>query len=41
MVNNLEILGHTHNVDKRLFEPVATHMERVGTIGTDRTDFRF
>ena len=30
MVNNLEILGHTHNLDKRLFEPVATHMERVG-----------
>jgi oxaloacetate decarboxylase alpha subunit len=30
MVNNLEILGHTHNLDKRLFAPVADHMERVG-----------
>lgn len=30
MINNLEILGHTHNLDKRLFAPVADHMERVG-----------
>lgn len=30
MVNNLEILGHTHNLDKSLFAPVADHMERVG-----------
>jgi oxaloacetate decarboxylase (Na+ extruding) subunit alpha len=30
MVNNIEILGHTHNLDKRQFAPVADHMERVG-----------
>lgn len=30
MVNNIEILGHTHNLDKRQFAPVADRMERVG-----------
>ncbi len=30
MVNNIEILGHTHNLDKDLFAPIADHMERVG-----------
>jgi len=30
MVRNLELLGHTHNVDKRLLPPVADHFERVG-----------
>ena len=30
MVHNIELLGHTHNLDTALFEPVATHMERVG-----------
>lgn len=27
---NLELLGHTHNLDKRMFAPVADHFERVG-----------
>jgi oxaloacetate decarboxylase alpha subunit len=31
MVHNIELLGHTHNLDKRQFSPVAAHMERVGT----------
>lgn len=30
MVDNLELLGHTHNLDKSQFAPVAQHMERVG-----------
>ena len=30
MVHNLEILGHTHNIDKSLLRPVADHFERVG-----------
>ncbi len=30
MASNVELLGHTHNLDKRLFEPVADHFERVG-----------
>jgi oxaloacetate decarboxylase alpha subunit len=30
MVHNIELLGHTHNLDKRKFAPVAEHMERVG-----------
>ena len=30
MVNNIEMLGHTHNLDKRQFAPVAERMERVG-----------
>ncbi len=31
MVHNLELLGHTHNLDKSRFGRVAEHMERVGT----------
>lgn len=31
MVHNLELLGHTHNLDKGRFGRVAEHMERVGT----------
>jgi len=31
MVHNIELLGHTHNLDKRQFASVAAHMERVGT----------
>src|SRR6202030_4684120 len=31
MLHNIELLGHTHNLDKRQFAPVAAHMERVGT----------
>jgi oxaloacetate decarboxylase alpha subunit len=27
---NVELLGHTHSLDKRLFAPVADHFERVG-----------
>jgi oxaloacetate decarboxylase alpha subunit len=30
MVHNIELLGHTHNLDKSRFAPVADHMERVG-----------
>jgi oxaloacetate decarboxylase alpha subunit len=30
MVHNIELLGHTHDLDPRMFGPVATHMERVG-----------
>ena len=30
MVRNIELLGHTHNLDSSLFEPVASHFERVG-----------
>lgn len=30
VVANCELLGHTHNLDKSLFAPVADHFERVG-----------
>ena len=30
MAHNIELLGHTHGLDKRRFAPVAEHMERVG-----------
>lgn len=30
MVNNMELLGHTHSIDKSLLPPVAEHFERVG-----------
>lgn len=30
MVRNIELLGHTHSLDKSLFAPVATHFEKVG-----------
>lgn len=30
MVKNVELLGHTHDLDKRLFRPVADHFEAVG-----------
>jgi oxaloacetate decarboxylase (Na+ extruding) subunit alpha len=30
MVHNIELLGHSHDLDKRLFPRVADHMERVG-----------
>lgn len=30
MATNLELLGHTHGLDKSKFAPVAEHMERVG-----------
>jgi oxaloacetate decarboxylase alpha subunit len=30
MVNNIELLGHTHNLNKSLFAPVADHFEKVG-----------
>jgi oxaloacetate decarboxylase (Na+ extruding) subunit alpha len=30
MVHNIELLGHTHSLDKRLFKPVADHFEKVG-----------
>ena len=30
MANNIELLGHTHNLDKSQFSPVSDHMERVG-----------
>lgn len=30
MTKNVELKGHTHNLDKRLFEPVAKHFEAVG-----------
>ncbi|MGQ0700733.1 MAG: pyruvate carboxylase [Panacagrimonas sp.] len=30
MAHNLELLGHTHSLDKKLFAPVAEHFEKVG-----------
>jgi oxaloacetate decarboxylase alpha subunit len=30
MVQNVEMLGHTHSIDKSLLPPVAEHFERVG-----------
>jgi oxaloacetate decarboxylase alpha subunit len=30
MTRNLELLGHTHNLDTSLFAPVAEHFEKVG-----------
>jgi oxaloacetate decarboxylase alpha subunit len=30
MVDNIELLGHTHNLDKSMLKPVAEHFERVG-----------
>jgi oxaloacetate decarboxylase (Na+ extruding) subunit alpha len=30
MVDNIELLGHTHNLDKSMFKPIAEHFERVG-----------
>jgi oxaloacetate decarboxylase (Na+ extruding) subunit alpha len=30
MVHNMEMLGHTHSLDKSLFGPVAEHFEKVG-----------
>jgi oxaloacetate decarboxylase alpha subunit len=30
MVNNVELLGHTHNIDKSMLQPVADHFEKVG-----------
>ena len=30
MADNLELLGHTHGLDKNQFAPVAEHFERVG-----------
>lgn len=30
VVANIELLGHTHSLDKSLFAPVADHFERVG-----------
>ena len=30
MVNNIELMGHTHNLDSSLFKPVADHFEAVG-----------
>lgn len=30
VVRNLELLGHTHSLDKSLFKPVADHFEAVG-----------
>lgn len=30
MVLNMELLGHTHSIDKALLPPVAEHFERVG-----------
>ena len=30
MVNNIELLGHSHSIDKSLLPPVAEHFERVG-----------
>jgi len=30
VVKNLELLGHTHNLNKSLFKPVAEHFEAVG-----------
>lgn len=30
MLHNIELLGHTHDIDKSLLPPVAEHFERVG-----------
>ena len=30
MLHNIELLGHTHSIDKSLLPPVAEHFERVG-----------
>ena len=30
MLHNIELLGHTHSIDKSLLPPVADHFERVG-----------
>ena len=30
MVQNVELLGHTHSIDKSMLAPVAEHFERVG-----------
>ena len=30
MVHNIELLGHTHSLDKSQFKPVADHFEKVG-----------
>jgi oxaloacetate decarboxylase (Na+ extruding) subunit alpha len=30
MAHNLEVMGHTHDLNKALFEPVAEHFEKVG-----------
>jgi len=30
MARNIELLGHTHSLDDRLFDPVADHMRAVG-----------
>jgi len=30
MVRNIELMGHTHSLDKSLFPPVAAHFEKVG-----------
>lgn len=30
MVENLELLGHTHNIDKSCLRPVADHFEKIG-----------
>ena len=30
MVHNIELLGHTHGIDKSLLPPVAAHFEKVG-----------
>lgn len=30
MLHNIELLGHTHNLDKSLLPPVAEHFEKVG-----------
>jgi oxaloacetate decarboxylase alpha subunit len=30
MVHNIELLGHTHDLDPTMLGPVASHMERVG-----------
>jgi oxaloacetate decarboxylase alpha subunit len=30
MIHNIELLGHTHNINKSLLPPVADHFERVG-----------
>ena len=30
MAHNIELLGHTHSLNKLMFAPVADHMERVG-----------
>jgi oxaloacetate decarboxylase alpha subunit len=33
MTRNVELMGHTHNVDTTLLPPVAEHFERVGKAG--------